>query len=151
MIQRRTACLCLLLLLCNCRDPQPAMARQERLHPAGLADLDAYQRGLVREIAIARDQLRELSDSTVRGAGFGGKGPGLRGSTDEGARAAGLPVTAYRGLVSKLDSLLVAHDTLTWSPAFAGRALLLDSLRTELIVLRSRLNAEASAITTDNP
>jgi len=54
------------------------------------------------------------------------------------AEAAGLPPLIYRDLVTRLDSVLVAHGQ-------EPRWRLLDSLRVELAVLRSRFTATTAA------
>jgi len=95
------------------------------------SEATAYRRGREREIALLREALARHRSFTSLA------------SIRAGAAAAGLPVDGYQLLVARVDSGLrlrssVAADSV--GPARAEWAEL-DSLRVELKVLRSRLDA----------
>jgi len=94
--------------------------RSTALAPLGERDLDAYAIGTRAQIELIR---RAIQSGRPADAGR---------SDSAAARAAGVPVDRYREIQSKVELLLKAQ------PALIGRAAGLDSLRTELIVLRVR-------------
>ena len=133
--------LLLLALLVGCeRRPAPEVRSSAR---PGLSasDLTAYERGRRREIELTRAAL-EL----VRQAGSPAQHAVMEAVADpdhmatDAARGAGLTPEAYRAMVGRVDSVLVAESSLA-TDASAQR---LDSLRVALVVLRSRLAAEVS-------
>jgi len=112
--------------------PVPTSGGPYLLVPAEAA---AYRRGRQREIALLRDALtRHTSLSPAQ-------------SFQAGATAAGLTTGAYQLLVARVDSGLRVRPVMTaadsGSPARAEWTEL-DSLRVELTVLRSRLDALGS-------
>ena len=125
--------------------------------PLAASDLTAYARGRSREVALMREALLRLSragrDSSSRRAVLRASAPVIL--EREGAAAAGLPVERYRELVARMDSLLRVRfrevrsgdsaEALraSGSDGLADQWLLLDSLRVELAVLRSRFAAAA--------
>ena len=120
---------------------QAAVAPAASARPLSLspADLAAYQRGHERELELMRAALARLR----RADGDSGAWRRAADATMEGqieragAAAAGLTPERYRELVSRLDSLLVEQGR---EPGWR----LLDSLRVELAVLRSRFTATAA-------
>ena len=125
--------------------------------PLVVADLVVYGTGVEREAALTRAALtamRRTGDPNERAVLAAGAEPG-RTSLD-GARAAGVPLARYRQVVAAVDSLLVERETRERAGREVGAAPLsaqtesnsiwavprLDSLRVELVVLRSRLAAE---------
>ena len=112
--------------------PSPPTAVPYLLVPS---EATAYRRGREREIALLRDAIaRHRSITPVS-------------SLEAGATAAGLSPDAYERLVTRVDSGLRLRTTLaardSAGPARAEWAEL-DSLRVELAVLRSRLDALGS-------
>ncbi len=108
--------------------------------PGGLyllvpAEAAAYRRGREREIGLLRDALTRHTAVT----------PAT--SIRAGAGAAGLTVDAYQVLVTRVDSALRLRSALAASDS-SGPARTewaeLDSLRVELTVLRTRLDAIGS-------
>lgn len=99
------------------------------------AEATAYRRGREREIGLLRDALARHAALTSAS------------SVQAGAIAAGLTVDAYQRLVARVDSALrlrsAAAPTDSSGPAKAEWAEL-DSLRVELTVLRTRLDAMGS-------
>ena len=103
------------------------------------SELIAYRRGREREIALLRAAVARrarnagpMTDSSVTAEAL----------SRDGAAAAGLSVADYAVVVSRVDSALrlrASSGTAT-SPGSAEWAVL-DSLRVELTVLRSRLEA----------
>jgi hypothetical protein len=95
----------------------------------------AYRRGREREIVLLREALtRHQSFSPLA-------------SITAGAAAAGLPVNGYRLLVARVDSGLRLRSALAPEDSSGpGRAewAELDSLRVELTVLRTRLDARGN-------
>jgi len=120
--------------------------------PLGVADIAAYVRGRSREILIVRaalDRLRRAGTDSVRrhAALADADAPAVERA---GALAAGLPEGRYRDLTTRVDSALLAKGASAASddperddriPADEWR--LLDSLRVDLAVLRSRFEAAA--------
>ncbi|HKR56687.1 MAG TPA: hypothetical protein VJS20_10320 [Gemmatimonadales bacterium] len=108
--------------------------------PGGLyllvpSEAAAYRRGREREIGLLRDALTRHTALT----------PAT--SIRAGADAAGLTVDAYQLLVTRVDSALRLRSALA-TPDSSGPARTewaeLDSLRVELTVLRTRLEAIGS-------
>ena len=150
---------------CRGRGPAMPVRRAQAMPSAGNAppaplvatDLTAYARGRSREVALMREALLRLNragrDSSSRRAVLRAAAPGLL--EREGAAAAGLAVERYRDLVARMDSLLRVRfrevrsgdsaEVLRaiGSDGSADQWLLLDSLRVELAVLRSRFAAAA--------
>lgn len=91
----------------------------------------AYRHGREREIALLRDAIAKHARLS------------LDTTTRLGAAAAGLPLDAYRLLVARVDSGLRLRAALPADSSGPARAewAELDSLRVELTVLRSRLDA----------
>jgi hypothetical protein len=116
--------------------------------PLTTADRAAYARGREREVALMRTALARLQhadgDSASRRAVV--LALAAEGVEREGAAAAGLAPERYRALVARMDSLLRSRGRGAVSPGAGGSAdewRLLDSLRVELAVLRSRFAATA--------
>lgn len=125
-----------------------------RLDPA---DRAAYARGRRREVALMRAALERLQradgDSGSRQAAVAA----LAGADTEreGAAAAGLTPERYHALVERMDSVLRSRGRQAGVPAVSNGPIpsgdtgsieewhLLDSLRVELAVLRSRFAAAA--------
>lgn|GEM_PF-3891243 len=148
---------------CGCRREVPAAAGGV---PAGArpadgtvpgADVEAYRRGVAREVALVRAAiatLRRTGDADERAVVVAGAA--VERTSVEGARVAGLPLDRYRQMVGLVDSLLLARGaaadpaatTVPGRPAvgvvpLVGVAASLDSLRVDLVVARSRLAAES--------
>lgn len=134
----------------------PAVASTLR-PPLDAADLPAYARGRTREVGLMREALGRLGragqDTASRHAALRSAEPATLERA--GAAAAGLPLERYRDLVTRMDSMLRMRVREARSangpevPGSAGRGVsqgewrLLDSLRVELAVLRSRFAAAA--------
>ncbi len=120
----------------------------------GAADLAAYRRGHEQELELMRAALARLRRAD------GDRGSRLAAvraadATDverAGAAAAGVSPERYRALVARVDSVLLLRGRAAVGDAASGWMLgaasadewrLLDSLRVELAVLRSRFGASA--------
>ncbi len=155
----------ILALVMGCaKSPGRAMAGEERGNGGGAgalgtAELMAYGSGHEREAALARAALAALR----RARGEEERAILIAGADTlrtllEGARAAGVRAPRYRRIVSAVDSLLLsreggrARSPVRSNPRLTPQAESLaswilprlDSLRIELLVLRSRLAAETS-------
>ena len=122
----------------------------------GAADLAAYRRGCEKELELMRAALVRLRRAD---GDSGSRLAAVRSATEAdveraGAAAAGVPADRYRDLVVRVDSLLLARGRgesrgIAVAPslesASADEWRLLDSLRVELAVLRSRFGAAAEA------
>ncbi len=121
----------------HCRERGGSVASVVSTPPGGLyllvpAEAAAYRRGREREIGLLRDALTRHTSVT----------PAT--SIHAGAGAAGLTVDAYQLLVARVDSALRLRSAVV-STDSSGPARTewaeLDSLRVELTVLRTRLDA----------
>jgi hypothetical protein len=119
------------------------------------ADLLAYRRGREKELVLMHAALERLRRADGdRGARQAAVRTAAEAEVERaGAAAAGLTPERYRALVARVDSVLLERareetDSAKGSASGAGSAddwRLLDSLRVELAVLRSRFGASAEA------
>jgi hypothetical protein len=118
-------------------------------------DMAAYERGKMREIALANTALTVMQrtrDPNARAIVAAGAGEEHLDSA--GAEAAGIPVRRYRQLVVQVDSVLLKGEedpggeasTQTAAQTRAAWLPRLDSLRVQLTVLLSRLAAESERV-----
>jgi|SRR5690349_16107538 len=119
--------------LTSSASPAPPSGGPYLLVPSEAA---AYRRGRQREIALLRDALARHTPLTPAQ------------SVQAGATAAGLTPGAYQLLVARVDSGLrvrMANSATDSNPPARAEWAELDSLRVELTVLRSRLDALGSS------
>jgi hypothetical protein len=138
--------------LAGCRrTPSEVRAQSTEQRPPpiveiGPGELDAYRRGISREIALTRQALERPAGQAATAAAS------VSDETDRsrrlGAEAAGLSFDRYEQVVGEVDRWLRSRagstEAVRGPPARAARTAAtgqLDSLRTELMVLRSRLEA----------
>lgn len=130
-----------------------ASAAPDSVGAIGIGGLIAYGRGTSREVSLglaAMAALDRACSSDERNLVLLGASP--EHLAQEGAAAAALPLTFYRQLVGRVDSLLVAGDTVPAGVREDGAALFrrmaprYDSQRVQRVVLRSRLSAERARV-----